>query len=300
MNAETIKAEIKKSYGKIAQSNLPATCCSTDTVCCTNSEINLSMSETYAGIEGYQQEADLSLGCGLPTESAGIKPGDTVLDLGSGAGNDVFIARRIVGDTGNVIGIDMTPEMVIRAWQNNHKLGYTNVAFHLGEIENMHPIPDHSVDVVISNCVMNLVPDKEKAFREVQRVLKAGGHFSISDIVYVGSLPKGILEAAALYAGCIAGASEKGAYLELVKAAGFIHIEVKKERPIVLPDELLLQYLSTAELEVYKMSRSGLFSITLNAHKPAEDCSGKETKTTVGAESACCGSETGTGAGCCA
>jgi arsenite methyltransferase len=166
---------------------------------------------------------------------ADIREGDTVIDLGSGAGNDAFIARKIVGDTGKVIGIDMTPEMVIRARQNNQKLGYKNVEFVTGEIENMHGITSNTIDVVISNCVMNLVPDKEKAFKEVYRILKPNGHFSISDIVYSGYLPAGVLQAAEMYAGCVAGASEKGKYLGIIKAIGFKNIQIKEERLIPFP-----------------------------------------------------------------
>jgi arsenite methyltransferase len=236
-------------------------------------------------IEGYHKEADLSLGCGIPTEIADIKEGDTVIDLGSGAGNDVFIARKIVGETGKVIGIDMTPEMVIRALQNNQKLGYKNVEFVLGEIENMQGIASNTADVVISNCVMNLVPDKEKAFKEVHRILKTNGHFSISDIVYSGYLPDGVFEAAEMYAGCVAGASEKGKYLGIIKAIGFKNIQIKKERLIDLPDELLLKYISIDELEKFRQSGSGVYSITIYADKLDE---GKCCDTN---ENGCCGSD---------
>ncbi len=311
MNTETIKTEIKKSYGNIAKGNQQVGCCSTEQGCCGPSPFNASMSEGYPRVQGYQQEADLMLGCGLPTEIANIKAGDTVLDLGSGAGNDVFIARSIVGETGKVIGIDMTPEMVIRALQNNQRLGHSNVSFHLGEIENMSPIPDNSVDVVISNCVMNLVPDKEKAFSEVHRVLKQGGHFSISDIVYSGTMPKGIQEAAEMYAGCVAGASEKGEYLGIIKAAGFKNIQIKKERRIELPEELALQYLSAAEWKVYKKSNSGIYSITVYADKLEEGacceandsgCCGSQTKTSgeTKESTTCCGANSISAVACCA
>ncbi|MDX1904487.1 MAG: methyltransferase domain-containing protein, partial [Thermonemataceae bacterium] len=203
MNTEVIKAEIKKSYGDIAKGNIQVGCCSTEIGCCTTNEFSNSMSEDYSNVVGYEKSADLALGCGLPTEIANIQEGDTVIDLGSGAGNDAFIARSIVGATGKVIGIDMTPEMVARALQNTQKLGYENVEFVLGEIENMKEIASNVADVVISNCVMNLVPDKEKAFNEVNRVLKVGGHFSISDIVFQGAMPQGVLEASEMHAGCV-------------------------------------------------------------------------------------------------
>jgi arsenite methyltransferase len=270
MNEEVIKNEIKKSYAEIAKSNIQVGCCSADTACCGTEGFSNSMSDNYLNVEGYEKSADLALGCGLPTEIANIREGDTVIDLGSGAGNDAFIARSIVGEKGKVIGIDMTPEMIIRALQNNQKLGFNNVEFVLAEIENMQGISSNSADVIISNCVMNLVPDKEKAFAEVYRLLKLGGHFSISDIVFQGSIPQGILKASEMYAGCVAGAIEKGQYLGIIKNAGFKNIQIKKERRIDLPDELLLKYLSKNELQVYKESGSGIYSITVYADKLIE------------------------------
>ncbi len=307
MKIETIKEEIKKSYGNIAKGNIQVGCCSTDSGCCTTDEFSTSMAENYENIEGYEKDSDLSLGCGLPTEIANINKGDTVIDLGSGAGNDSFIARRIVGETGKVIGIDMTPEMIIKALQNNQKLGYQNVEFVLGEIEDMQNISSSVADVVISNCVMNLVPNKEKAFNEVFRTLKTGGHFSISDIVYVGSLPNGILEVAELYSGCVSGASEKGEYLGIIKSAGFKNIQIKKERKIDLPEDLLLKYLNQNELNKYKQSGSGIYSITIYADKLDEGsccettdsgCCGSEETATLEKES-CCGMESSGGTGCC-
>ncbi|HTF80920.1 MAG TPA: arsenite methyltransferase, partial [Cytophagales bacterium] len=212
MKAEQIKSEIKKSYGAIALGNHSVSgCCSTE-MCCTLDDLG-TMAEDYSNMEGYQKEADLSLGCGLPTEIAQIQAGDVVVDLGSGAGNDAFIARSIVGSQGKVIGIDLTPEMIALARQNADKLGFDNVSFVQGNIENMSGIAQDIADVVVSNCVMNLVPDKAKAFSEVYRILKPGGHFSISDIVHKGALPHAILEAAEMYAGCVAGASELHQYL---------------------------------------------------------------------------------------
>jgi ubiquinone/menaquinone biosynthesis C-methylase UbiE len=285
MNTETIKKEIKKSYGDIANGKIEVGCCNS-TDCCGTSSFMQPMNEDYANIKGYVQEADYSLGCGLPTEIANINEGNVVLDLGSGAGNDVFIARRIVGETGRVIGIDMTPEMVEKANNNKMKLGFANVEFHLGEIEEMTAIKSDLVDVVISNCVMNLVPDKEKAFKEVHRVLKNGGHFSISDIVYKGTLPNEILEAPELFAGCVAGASHRETYLSTIKSVGFKNIQVKKERFIdTLSDELLLNYLTSAQLEEFKNSGSGIYSITVYADK-LEEGACCET-----AEGECCSSK---------
>jgi len=311
MNTETIKSEIKKSYGEIAKGNIQIACCSTNTACCTTDEFSNSMSEDYSNVEGYEKSTDLALGCGLPTEIANINEGDTVIDLGSGAGNDAFIARRIVGETGKVIGVDMTPEMVILALQNTQKLGYKNVEFQLGDIENMKEVSSNIADVVISNCVMNLLPDKEKAFNEVNRVLKFGGHFSISDIVFQGAIPQGVLEASEMYAGCVAGASEKGQYLGIIKKAGFKNIQIKKERLIELPDELLLKYINQQELDNYKKSGSGIYSVTIYADKLDEGtccdttengCCGSETKidNNTTEKSSCCGMTANTnGRACC-
>ncbi|GJM34229.1 MAG: arsenite S-adenosylmethyltransferase [Saprospiraceae bacterium] len=302
MEVQILKSAIKESYGAIAKNDQTSGCCG-DTACCSTDGFS-NMNVAYHQVEGYQEEADLALGCGLPTEVANIQEGDTVVDLGAGAGNDVFVARQIVGEKGRVIGIDMTPEMVVRALQNNQKLGFKNVEFLLGDIENMSPISTETADVVISNCVMNLVPNKESAFQEVFRILKTGGHFSISDIVYQGALPPDILEAAEMYAGCVAGASEKGKYLGIIKAAGFKNIQIKKERLITLPDDLLLKYINDQDLAAFKASDSGIYSITVYADKldagacceaTESACCGSETKNEK-AESACCGT---TDTGCC-
>ncbi len=225
-----------------------------------------SMSESYATIDGYEANADYALGCGLPTEDAKIKKGNTVLDLGSGAGNDVFVARSIVGDSGKVIGVDMTEAMIAKANENKQKLGYTNVEFKLGEIENL-PIEDNSIDVAVSNCVMNLVPSKEKAYLETYRVLKPNGHFNMSDIVLKGNLPKRIKEAAQLYAGCISGALEKEDYLKIINDAGFKNISITKERKINVPDDVFLQHVTSAELEEFKASNSAIISLGVYAEK---------------------------------
>lgn len=267
MKSDLIKLEVKKSYSEIAHGNFVVGCGSNDVSCCGSSDFSVVMNEDYTLIQGYQKEADLSLGCGLPTELADIKEGDTVVDLGSGAGNDAFIAASIVGFKGKVIGIDMTPAMIERAKNNAIKLGFENVDFVLNDIENMDAIDNNFTDVVISNCVMNLIPDKEKAYSEVYRIIKTGGHFSISDIVYSGIMPKKILQAAELYAGCISGASEKDEYLNIIRKAGFSEIVIRKERKIDLPDELLLKYLSQNELIDFKNSESGIYSVTINANK---------------------------------
>jgi len=256
-----IKDLVKETYTAAIQTN--SGCCSPS--CCTP-ENNINFSESYTGIDGYEQQADFGLGCGLPTEFAKIKEGDIVLDLGSGAGNDVFVARNVVGASGKVIGIDMTEAMIDKANENKQKLGYKNIEFVLGEIENM-PIDSNSVDVVVSNCVMNLVPDKVKAYKEVHRVLRPKGHFSISDIVLTGHLPKGIKKAATLYASCISGALTKKEYINAIEQAGFQDITILTERPIELPDSLLLQYITAEEVKKYRTSQSGIVSITVYANK---------------------------------
>ncbi len=207
----------------------------------------------YTKVEGYVADADLQLGCGIPTEFAEIKTGDTVVDLGSGAGNDVFVARQITGEKGKVIGVDMTPEMVAKANVNKAKLGFENIDFKLGDIENL-PLENDMSDVVVSNCVLNLVPDKEKAFAEIYRILKPGAHFCVSDIVLEGEIPEGLKKSAELYAGCVSGALQKDDYLGIVDKSGFKNIEVKKSREIVLPDELLKSFLNGEQIEKYKTS----------------------------------------------
>ncbi|MEX2604406.1 MAG: arsenite methyltransferase, partial [Gracilimonas sp.] len=222
--------------------------------------------DDYSSLVGYNADADLGLGCGLPTEYAKMKPGDTVVDLGSGAGNDAFVARQVVGKKGRVIGIDMTEAMVEKAKANTEKIGYNNVEFVIGDIEDM-PLESEVADVVVSNCVLNLVPDKEKAFGETYRILKKGGHFSISDVVIHGNLPDEIKEDAEMYAGCVAGAIDKDDYLGIVEKAGFKNITVQKLKEITLPDEILSNYLSKDGISKFRNSDTGIYSITVFAEK---------------------------------
>jgi arsenite methyltransferase len=268
---EDIKKIVKEKYSEIAkqtkEQNAPSCCGATS----CGSIVDYSIfSEEYEHLQGYNPDADLGLGCGLPTEYAGIQPGNSVLDLGSGAGNDCFVARAIVGETGYVAGIDFTEAMIEKARENARKLGYSNVDFIQGDIENI-PVKFGVVDVVISNCVLNLVPDKPKAFSEIYRVLKQGGHFCISDVVLQGELPRGVKEDATMYAGCVSGALAREEYLEIIEEAGFTNVEVKKEKKIELPDELLSLYLSVEELQKFKSGETGIFSITVTAKKP-EGC----------------------------
>ena len=178
------------------------------------------MMDDYSETSGYVEDADLGLGCGLPTQFAKIKKGDTVIDLGSGAGNDCFVARHETGSEGKVIGIDFTPIMIQKARNNAEKLGYNNVEFREGDIDAM-PVSNDVADVIVSNCVLNLVPSKQKVIGEIFRVLKPGGHFSISDIVLVGNLPDALKEDAEMYAGCVAGAIQKTEYLQFNKRRRF-------------------------------------------------------------------------------
>lgn len=267
MNEKDLKGIVKEKYGAIAsQSNLlfQQGCCGPSN-CCGELEISM-IGDEYNGVAGHHPDADLGLGCGLPTEFANIKKGDTVIDLGSGAGNDCFVARALVGENGRVIGIDMTKAMIEKARNNNLKLGYNNIEFLLGEIEDL-PLHDNTADVIISNCVLNLVPDKEKAFSEIHRVLKPGGHFSISDVVVKGNLPEKLRQDAEMYVGCVAGAMEKEAYLNVIQNSGLTNVTVQKEKQIPIPDETLLNYLGPQGLADYQKSKSGIFSITVYAEK---------------------------------
>lgn len=258
-----IKQTVKDKYSEIAL-GIQGGCCGPASSCCgSNNAISFSMiGDEYNNIQGYEPDADLGLGCGLPTEYAGIKRGDIVVDLGSGAGNDVFIARSIVGDGGKVIGIDMTEAMIEKANINKNKLGYHNIEFRLGEIENL-PIEGNSVDVVVSNCVLNLVPDKAKAFSEIYRILKSGAHFCISDVVLQGKLSEELKKSAELYAGCVSGALQQMDYLKIISDAGFTNIDIKKTKKLELPEDLLALYLTEKGIKEYKENLKGIFSITV-------------------------------------
>ncbi|MEO5675296.1 MAG: arsenite methyltransferase [Chitinophagales bacterium] len=275
-NSEKIKQLVKEKYSEIAlqekEQNL-SSCCGAS---CSSGEVYNIMSDDYTAMEGYNADADLGLGCGLPTQFAKIKKGDVVIDLGSGAGNDCFIARSETGETGKVIGVDMTEAMIDRARINAEKTGYHNVEFRLGEIEKL-PVSSGVADVIVSNCVLNLLPDKKKAFSEIHRVLKPGGHFSIADIVLSGPLPEKIVQTAEMYAGCVAGAILKKDYLALIREAGFENITIQKEKVITIPDDILAGYLTADEITDYRNSQAGTFSITVYGEKKAEPCCDKDT-----------------------
>jgi ubiquinone/menaquinone biosynthesis C-methylase UbiE len=266
-----LKEIVKSKYSEIALQDKAinaASCCGAGS--CSTEVYNI-MTDDYEGLQGYNPDADLALGCGLPTQFAGIKAGDTVLDLGSGAGNDCFVARHETGETGKVIGVDLTPAMIEKARKNAANLGYTNVEFIEGDIEEL-PVANDTVDVVVSNCVLNLVPDKEKAFAEMFRVIKPGGHFSVSDVVLKGELPVALKSAAEMYAGCVSGAIQKDKYLNHIFMAGFQKLSIQKEKEIVLPDDILSDYLTPSEIATYRNSGNGIYSVTVSAEKPGECC----------------------------
>jgi len=267
MEDNKLKELVKQKYTEIALKGEE----NSSSCCCGSVEVYNIMSEDYTKEEGYNADADLGLGCGLPTQFAGIKPGDTVLDLGSGAGNDCFVARAEVGEKGKVIGVDFSEAMLGKAIKNAEKLGYTNVSFRQGDIEDL-PIGGNSIDVVISNCVLNLLPRKEKIFHEIFRVLKPSGHFCISDIVLVGELPDSLKEVAEFYAGCVSGAIQKNDYLREIAKAGFEKIEIKKEKTIIIPNEILEKHLEEETKNEFKTNQAGIFSITVTGVKPKKVC----------------------------
>jgi ubiquinone/menaquinone biosynthesis C-methylase UbiE len=265
-----LKEIVKQKYAEIAlqdKETNESSCCGSG--CCSTEVYNI-MSDDYTQLEGYNPDADLGLGCGLPTQFARIKKGDVVIDLGSGAGNDAFIARHEAGETGKVIGIDFTQAMIEKARSNAELRGLNNVEFRQGDIEKM-PVTSNIADVIVSNCVLNLVPNKDGVFKEIYRVLKPGGHFSISDIVLAGNLPANIKNAAEMYAGCVSGAVQKQIYIELIESNGFTNITIQKEKAIIIPDDILSNYLSAEQIKAFKQSGSGIRSITVYAEKPVAE-----------------------------
>ena len=275
---EQVKDMVRQKYSEIAlqdKETNESSCCGSG--CCSTDVYNI-MTDDYNTVEGYNPDADLGLGCGLPTQFAKIKKGDVVIDLGSGAGNDAFIARHETGETGKVIGIDFTPAMIERARQNAEVRGFNNIEFRQGDIEKM-PVTANTADVIVSNCVLNLAPNKDAVIKEIFRVLKPGGHFSISDIVLVGELPDEIKNAAEMYAGCVSGAIQKQIYMDLVKASGFTNVTIQKDKPIIIPDDILSNYLSAEQINSFKQSGTGIRSITVYAEKP------------VAEKAVCCGPE---------
>lgn len=288
---QSLKQIVREKYADIANNRKEvnaASCCGATDV--SNKVYNVMMDD-YTEVEGYAPDADLGLGCGLPTAFAKINKGDTVLDLGSGAGNDCFVARHETGPEGKVIGVDFTPAMINKARLNVDKLGYNNVEFREGDIDDM-PVLENSVDVVVSNCVLNLVPNKPKVIKEIFRVLKPGGHFSISDIVLVGELPDALRQDAEMYAGCVAGAIQKDEYLGMIDSTGFSNVTIQKEKSIHIPEDILSKYLSAEEVKTFGTSEVGIFSVTVYAEKPGQKVEKKKVSLNELSECA-------PGSGCC-
>lgn len=263
--ADELKEIVRATYTEVVTGG--SSCCGA-TSCCGTEAAWVDFTDDYTTLEGYVPEADFGLGCGLPTEHAGIREGDVVLDLGSGAGNDAFVARTLVGEAGRVVGVDFTPAMIEKARANAALIGAANVAFRQGDIEAL-PVADAEVDVVVSNCVLNLVPNKAQAFAEMYRVLKPGGRFCVSDIVTRGEMPPRLRQAAELYAGCVSGAIEESEYLRLLEAAGFTDVRVVKEKITPVPDEALAGVLTQEEIRAYREGGGTLLSATVVGTKPA-------------------------------
>ena len=260
-DAEAIKAIVREKYAAAVTAKAKGCGCG-----CGESSFGEDLTmigDEYDGVTGYVPDADLRLGCGLPTELADLREGHTVLDLGSGAGVDAFIARAVVGETGRVLGVDMTPEMIRKARANAEKLGFENVHFIEGEIEAL-PLDDETVDVAVSNCVLNLVPDKRRAFAEMYRVLRPGGHFCVSDVVVRGEMPEAVRRSAELYAGCVAGAVEEETYLAWLREAGFEEVRVVAEKTLPTPETAL----RLIEEGGAKGSLGTLMSVTVFGKKP--------------------------------
>jgi len=263
-----LKELVKQQYNDLALAadDKQKCCCNPLAPSAPSKKVYTIMSEDYSKLKGYEPDADLGVGCGLPTQYARIKPGDTVVDLGSGAGNDCFVARAQTGEKGKVIGIEFAPKMLEKARKNTTKLGYTNVEFLEGDIENM-PLTDKTADVVVSNCVLNLLPRKDKIFKEIYRVLKVGGHFCISDVVLNGHFPKEFTDNAAMYAGCIASAIQRDEYLGEIEKAGFANIKVERTKTIEIPDDVLQEHLDKSTIEKYKSGNVGIYSITVTGKR---------------------------------
>lgn len=235
MEEEKVKKIVREGYAKIAKTE-NSCCAQADTSCCmpeTSEEVSRRIGYSTSEIESVPEGANLGLGCGNPVALASLKEGETVLDLGSGGGFDCFLAAKRVGKKGKVIGVDMTPEMIDKARENARKSTYKNVEFRLGEIENL-PVADDTADVVISNCVINLSPDKKRVFEEAFRVLKSSGRLMVSDIVLLKKLPKIVKENVRAYVGCVAGAEMKDKYLQLIKEAGFEKVKIVEETPFAV------------------------------------------------------------------
>ena len=278
MKEEEIRKAVREGYGKIAEKR--SSCCGPATSCCGDQDFARDASKRI----GYSEEelkvvpegANLGLGCGNPVALASLKPGEIVVDLGSGAGFDCFLAANQVGKSGKVIGVDMTPQMLDKARENARTGNYENVEFRLGEIENL-PVADNHADIIISNCVINLSPDKKKVFREAFRVLKPGGRLMVSDIVLLKELPEEVRNSVVAYIGCLAGAVSKNHYLGAIDEAGFRNTKIIDE--VTFPAEMvtndptvremkIMKNLKMSQEEARELARS-VVSMKVSALKPA-------------------------------
>ena len=262
---EEIRQAVRKSYGEIAKAGDPGCGCGPSSCCGsedtpTAGDISVKLGYSKEDVASVPRGANMGLGCGNPQAIASLKAGETVLDLGSGGGFDCFLAAKAVGEKGLVIGVDMTPEMISKARENTKKAGFKNVEFRLGEIEHL-PLADNSVDVVISNCVINLSPEKSNVLKEAFRILKPGGRLAVTDIVATAELPDEVKEDLALHAGCVAGASQMDELTSMLEEAGFADIRVK---PIKGSEELIRQWLKGMRIE------ASIVSATIEAVKPLE------------------------------
>jgi arsenite methyltransferase len=273
MKEEKIKKLVRNRYAKIAKAD--GSCCTSSVSCCaapTDAKVSKMIGYSEDEMNNVPEGANLGLGCGNPTALASLKEGERVVDLGSGAGFDCFLAAMKVGKKGKVIGVDMTPEMLEKARLNARKGKYTNVEFRLGEIENL-PVADCSADVIISNCVINLAPNKKRVFEEAFRVLAPHGRLMVSDIVLLKELPESIQKNVEAYAGCISGAEIKDKYLELIRKAGFQEVKILQEK--IYPLEFIVSETETKEaiscmgiaLEEAKEAANSVASISVSAVK---------------------------------
>ena len=284
MKKEEVTKQVRTRYAKVAKQS-GSCCCSgksaspQSSLCCgapnttAAKDISKNLGYSETDVNSVPEGANLGLGCGNPIALASLKAGEVVLDLGSGAGFDCFLAAPRVGPQGKVIGVDMTPEMLDKSRENCRKGNYQNVEFRLGEIENL-PAADNSVNVIISNCVVNLSQDKPRVFKEAFRVLKSGGRLMVSDIVLLGDLPKNIMDSIEAYVGCIAGASKKSDYLDAIKAAGFQDVKVVNETvfptDFIADDPTIQAIIEEAQITPaqVKSLASSIVSVKVSARKP--------------------------------
>lgn len=275
MEKEEIRKAVREGYAKVAGEG---SCCVPPTSCCSGTSLAADLSKrlgyTDEDLSSTPEGANMGLGCGNPIALASLTKGETVLDLGSGGGFDCFLAAQKVGPSGKVIGVDMTPEMVEKARRNAKANGYSNVEFRLGEIENI-PVADSSVDIVISNCVINLSTDKKRAFEEAYRALRPGGRVLISDLVLLRNLPDFVRASKEAYVACIAGAALKGEYLKMIEDAGFVDVNVTEETQFpldcIVSDPTagnVIEELDATEEELEKLAKS-VVSLKVSARKPS-------------------------------